>query len=52
MFPLIGEKMHRLLAVSDDPWRSNADTRERLELLAQQLVLDYLLDDERDLASR
>ena len=38
-----GNRPERMLAVSDAPWRSHADTRERLELLARQLVLDILL---------
>ncbi len=37
-----------LSVVSDRPWRTTADTRERLELLAQQWVKKYVLgDDER-----
>lgn len=31
-----------LAAVSDAPWRTNMDTRERLELLALAIVSDYL----------
>lgn len=34
----LGSKPEQLVAVSDQPWRSNADTRERLELLAKQLL--------------
>ena len=41
-----GNRPERLLAVGGDPWRSHADTRERLELLARQLVLDTLLDEQ------
>ncbi len=40
-----GNRPERLAAVSTDPWRSHADTRERLELMARQLVLDTLLAD-------
>jgi cobaltochelatase CobN len=40
-----GNRPERLSAVSEDPWRSHADTRERLELLARQLVLDTMLDE-------
>lgn len=39
----LGNKPARLAAVSDRPWRTHADTRERLELLALhfcQLLLD------------
>ncbi|WP_297773192.1 cobaltochelatase subunit CobN, partial [uncultured Roseovarius sp.] len=32
------DKPQALAAVSDDPWRSNGDTVERLELLAQRLL--------------
>ena len=39
----------QLLAVSADNWRSHADTRERLELLAETLVTQYLLDDSSNL---
>nr|WP_309503183.1 cobaltochelatase subunit CobN [uncultured Roseovarius sp.] len=34
------EKPEALQALSTDPWRSNGDTVERLELLAQQLLRD------------
>lgn len=46
-----GNRPERLLAVSAQPWRSHADTRERLELLAQRLVADYLLGEPADLAA-
>ncbi|MDB5893655.1 MAG: cobaltochelatase subunit CobN, partial [Rhodoferax sp.] len=36
--PWTGARPPLLLAVSDAPWRHQADTRERLELLAQQLL--------------
>ena len=41
----IGERPQILEEVSDDAWRSDADTRERLELLAARLVASYLLGD-------
>ena len=36
--PWEGPRPEVLQAVSDEPWRSNGDTRERLELLALQLI--------------
>jgi cobaltochelatase CobN len=36
--PWSGPKPDLLLAVSDDPWRTNGDTVERIELLAIELV--------------
>ena len=44
-----GNRPQRLLAVSDDHWRSHADTRERLELLALELVSEYLIDESSNL---
>jgi cobaltochelatase CobN len=41
-----GEKPHLLLALSSSVWRTEADTRERLEILAAQCVRDYVLDNE------
>ncbi|WP_420555267.1 cobaltochelatase subunit CobN [Neptuniibacter marinus] len=38
-----GKKPKLLAAISDQPWRSEADTRERLELLALKLIQDYIL---------
>jgi cobaltochelatase CobN len=38
--PWAGPKPDALRAVSDDPWRSNGDTVERIELLAIELVRD------------
>jgi len=38
-----GEQPAPLMAVSDALWRTQADTRERLELLALQWVEDFLL---------
>lgn len=35
-----GLKPAQLTTISDQPWRSNADTRERLELLAKQLLVN------------
>ena len=51
----LGDKPSRLVELSKDSWRSEADTRERLELLAIKLVIDYVLsekslDDLSDLA--
>ncbi|PWU30589.1 cobaltochelatase subunit CobN [Pseudomonas sp. RW407] len=40
--PWDGPRPELLLAVSDEPWRSNGDTRERLELLALRLIEDDL----------
>jgi cobaltochelatase CobN len=36
--PWTGVRPDALRAVSDDPWRSNGDTVERIELLAIELV--------------
>ncbi len=36
--PWIGEKPEPLAGLTDDPWRTNGDTVERLELLASSLV--------------
>ncbi|CTQ63959.1 cobaltochelatase subunit CobN [Roseibium alexandrii] len=36
--PWVGAKPDVLASVSDAPWRSNGDTVERLELLAQQII--------------
>ncbi|GGK68236.1 cobaltochelatase subunit CobN [Amphritea balenae] len=44
------ERPELLQAVSDDLWRTEADTRERLELLAKQLILDYVLNQNSPLA--
>ncbi len=38
--PWHGPKPDRLAKVTDQHWRSNGDTRERLELLAQQLLAE------------
>lgn len=43
--PWTGPRPALLQAVSDTPWRHNGDTRERLELLAQQL-LDRICEDD------
>ena len=43
--PWLGARPEQLQLVSDSLWRSGADTRERLELLALQLVEHYLLGD-------
>lgn len=44
--PWQGNRPKPLQAVSDAPWRTEADTRERLELLALELVQQYVLADE------
>ncbi|MCB5160858.1 cobaltochelatase subunit CobN [Marinomonas algarum] len=41
--PWLGNKPNALLAVSDQTWRTHADTKERLELFAKHLVLRYLI---------
>ncbi|OMH33551.1 cobaltochelatase subunit CobN [Motiliproteus sp. MSK22-1] len=43
--PWTGNRPEVLTAVSDDLWRSQADTRERLELLAIDWVCRYVLTD-------
>ena len=43
--PWLGHQPELLMNVSDSLWRSEADTRERLELLALQWVQHYLLED-------
>ena len=43
--PWQGEKPAALLNISDQPWRTSADTRERLELLASSFVQRYVLQD-------
>jgi cobaltochelatase CobN len=40
-----GEKPARLQSQSEEVWRSEADTRERLELLAVELITQYVLND-------
>ena len=42
--PWLTEKPAMLLQVSDTLWRTTADTRERLELLAIQLINVFVLD--------
>jgi cobaltochelatase CobN len=44
--PWLGAKPDILVAQSTRPWRTRADTRERLELLALALIQRYLLDDD------
>lgn len=41
-----GPQPELLLAQTQAPWRTNMDTRERLELAALQLVSTYLLDNQ------
>ncbi|QUX95198.1 cobaltochelatase subunit CobN [Marinomonas sp. CT5] len=41
-----GDKPDVLLAVSSLAWRTHADTKERLELLAKSLVLSHLMGNE------
>ena len=38
-----GDKPDLLMNVDDTPWRHGLDTRERLELLALQLIKDYVI---------
>ncbi|WP_456490386.1 cobaltochelatase subunit CobN [Marinobacter nauticus] len=38
-----GPRPEVLLKLSDTPWRSGADTRDRLETLAHQIVLDHVV---------
>ena len=45
-----GPRPEALLTITDAPWRTNMDTRERLELMALQLVSEHLLGD-ADIAS-
>ena len=42
--PWLSAKPHSLQKVSDEPWRTNADTRARLETLSQQLIETYVVD--------
>lgn len=46
--PWVGEKPEVLQVVSESLWRTTADTRERLELLARQLLMDLLQSKESD----
>lgn len=39
-----GPRPHALMAVSDSPWITASDTRERLELLAQRLIVHDVLE--------
>ncbi|WP_432473433.1 cobaltochelatase subunit CobN [Amphritea sp. HPY] len=41
--PWQGAQPELLQQISDQLWRTEADTRERLELLAKQLIQDYVL---------
>jgi cobaltochelatase CobN len=43
--PWQGARPATLLAITEAPWRTNMDTRERLELMALKLVSEYLLGD-------
>ncbi len=43
--PWQGERPEILNTITDQLWRTEADTRERLELLAKQLICDYVLAD-------
>lgn len=40
--PWTGARPQALLSISDDPWRTTGDTRERLELFATQLISQVL----------
>ncbi len=42
--PWFGSKPDDLLNISDDVWRTHADTKERLELFAKTLALTYLIE--------
>ncbi|MEH6824406.1 MAG: cobaltochelatase subunit CobN [Motiliproteus sp.] len=42
--PWLGPRPEPLASISDDPWRTEADTRERLELLAHAWVKSYVLE--------
>ena len=44
--PWTGPRPEVLQTLSDSPWRHGADTRERLEMLAQQMVLDHVVQGE------
>ena len=46
--PWLGAKPAILDAVSDQLWRTQADTRERLELVAKQLILEHVLTPESE----
>ena len=46
--PWLGAKPAILDAISDQLWRTQADTRERLELVAKQLILGHVLTPESD----
>ncbi|MBR7888278.1 cobaltochelatase subunit CobN [Marinomonas sp. A79] len=41
--PWLGKQPDALSAISEAPWRTHADTKERLELFAKSLVMSYLL---------
>ncbi len=43
--PWQGDRPGLLLQIDDQVWRTEADTRERLELLAKQLIIDCVLSD-------
>ncbi|MFJ2690010.1 cobaltochelatase subunit CobN [Pseudomonas sp. NPDC087336] len=40
--PWIGPRPNAMLSLSDEPWRTTGDTRERLELFATQLISQVL----------
>lgn len=44
--PWLGKQPEVLLSVTNAQWRTHADTKERLELLAQNLVMKHLIQDE------
>ena len=44
--PWFGNKPDALQAVSNESWRTHADTKERLELFAKKLVLHHLIQNE------
>jgi len=41
--PWLGNKPQILAGLDDNVWRTGADTRERLELLAQKLIAEYVV---------
>ncbi len=43
--PWNGHRPHALASLSPNSWRTEADTRERLELLAYQVMSEYVLGD-------
>ncbi len=46
--PWLGKKPDCLQTLADSLWRTEADTRERLEWFAEKICLDYLINREED----